>query len=183
MVKLWITVAGIAALAVYMAAEGLLRVVHGHVLIVVIGICAAIIAMTAVLFAFIRGLGRHTNLVIREIEPPRARPQLPAPATPRVTQAPPVQRTDPFSADGKTWAQLVEEEERAELLRRGPREARPVHICKGISCYEILSDHPWAIDVEREDGQEETYLFCSRQCLEEWHQADVERAGRSGAEG
>lgn len=179
-------IAGAVALVVIVVLVRMLaHMIEAHILIWAVAGGISIPLLIFIVIAFLRGLSHHTLLSVAEIEPPKPRLQLPAPAE---VQPPPVRevrKIDPWTtADGVTWQTIIEQAEREELLRSGPREARLVRFggCEGPACREALDDRPWTLEVEGDSGKE-THSFCSRECAEQWQDHDYqERAGRAGQE-
>lgn len=150
----------IVALAHWMAAHLAISV-----LLVVLGVAGVA--------AFFRGLTHRAVVSTAELPPPKKRPELPAPAKPQPVLERPG-RNDPWTADGPAWAEIVEREEREELLRQGPREARIIaQPCEGPGCGQALDGNPWVIEVGT-DNETEEHSFCSRECLDGWHHHDLE---------
>jgi hypothetical protein len=177
-------IAGVVAFAVVVVIiRAFLHMVMTHMLVSAVTGGIGVPLLIFVVVAFIRGLGHHTKIIMTAIEPPKPRPQLPAPAEVQPVPVREVKKLDPWTADGETWEAIVDRAERDELLRSGPREARIVRFggCEGPACHEALDDRPWTIEVEGDDGQAGTHSFCSRECAERWQDHDYQkRAGRSG---
>lgn len=145
------------------------------------GAGAALVIMV-VAIALVKGATRHA---VVNWSPPRRLSRdemLPLPA-PRAPAALPAGRVDPFTADGPAWAELIEQAEREELLRQGPREARVIGPrCEGPGCREELDDNPWKIRAEG-GARSEEHSFCSRECAEAWKEQDSEPEERPGRRG
>lgn len=172
-----------AFIAAVLVIGAIVRAVEAHAMVVIIGLGVGLPLIIAAVIAFLRGLNHHTVLQLTPLPPPPPRPQLPPPASPQPIQVSKKTRPDPWTADGPTWAEIVEQAERDELLQQGPREARIVRFggCEGPRCHEALDDRPWVIEVEGDDGQVENHSFCSGECAQDWQDKDsAERAGRSG---
>jgi hypothetical protein len=136
----------------------------------------ALVVIMAIAVALVKGAARHAVVVW---SPPRRVSRdamLPLPA-PRAPLALPAGRVDPFTADGPAWAELIEQAEREELLRQGPREARVIAPrCEGPGCAAELDDNPWKIRAEG-GARSEEHSFCSRECATEWQRQDSEAQG------
>jgi hypothetical protein len=154
-----VAAAGVAAIAMHAAGSRLP--------VILLGALGALIVITAVGWALLRGATHHAVVAW---SPPRRTTwdeMLPLPAAPRPA-ALPAARKDPFTADGIGWAELIEQAEREELLRQGPREARVIAPgCEGPGCPEHLDGNPWQIRADT-DGHVEEHSFCSRECAESW---------------
>lgn len=172
-----IQAAVIVIVALIVAASLIVRAAGPHLpLFLALG-AGSVAVILGIAFALVKGATRHAVMVW---SPPRRMSRdemLPLPAPRPVAALPPAGRVDPFTADGQTWAELVERAQREELLRQGPREARVIAPrCEGPGCAGELDDNPWKIRAE--DGtRSEEHSFCSRECAEAWQEQDSEREG------
>lgn len=161
-----VALAGLAALGAHAAGSRLP--------LILLGALAGLIVLAAVGLALLRGATRHAVIVWAPPERVARDRMLPSPAPPSQAAIPPV-RQDPFTSDGAAWAELIEQAEREELLRQGPREARVIAPrCEGPDCAEPLDGNPWKVRAETGDDHEE-HSFCSRECAEEWQRQDAAR--------
>lgn len=161
-----------AILLAYVALREAAHLASAH-LVPFIGAGALVVALIiGVTLALIRGATHHT-MISRPVIEQRRRPELPSPAEPMAIE-PPKARPDPFSSDGKTWAELVAAAEREEALKRGnalPRAERA--LCEGPDCGEPLDEEPWVIEVRAGKGTWQ-HRFCSEECADEWEAQDKE---------
>jgi hypothetical protein len=154
---------GLASVGVYAAGPRLP--------LILIGVLAVAIASLAVVVALLRGAARHTVVAWSPSRVVTRDEMLPLPAAPAPAALPPA-RHDPFTADGPAWAELIEQAEREELLRQGPREARVIApSCEGPGCAALLDKNPWRVRAEA-GGVAEVHSFCSGECAEEWQARD-----------
>lgn len=156
----------------------LVRLIAGHPLFLLYAMAAVPVLLTVTVM-ILRGATRHA---VRVWSPPKAISRdsmLPLPAAPRPEPPPGTTRAPFSSSSAPDWDALIEQAERAELLRSAPREARVVRPrCEGPDCRERLDGNPWVIQV-RYRGTEENHSFCSRECAEDWQDQDAEeRSGR-----
>jgi hypothetical protein len=176
-----VIIIGAIAVAV-LVIMAIVKAVAAHATLVMLALGIGLPAMALLVFAFIRGLNHHTMITVTALEKPK-RKELPPPAQAQVVLNPPKRRADPFStSEPGAWHELLEEADREELARRGPREVRrAVPLCLGPDCRNELDDDPWVLEVTRADGNIETPAFCSGECAEAWRQNDSAYAGRSGS--
>ena len=158
----------ILIIVIFTVARAMIHVIEAHATLAAGIALLGIPALAGASFAVIRGTMRH---VILSAPAKPSRPQLPAPAPRREIEAAPGRPADPFSAGAPAWAQLAEDADREELLRPGPREARPAK-CEGPGCASALGDAPWTVDAEA-DGEAELHSFCSGECARLWQESDA----------
>lgn len=181
-----IAVLGItAAVLLYLGSVAAGHMLAGHLETVAIAAGITVAAVIVLLITVIRWAGRRT-LVTRTapaLEAPKQRRELPAPARADDTRSlTPAETPQPFGSDPGTWAQIIDEADRDELKRPGPRESREQPaLCEGPGCRAELDDMAWTIKVEVPGDEPAEHSFCSRQCLDCWQQEDIgKRAGRTG---
>lgn len=152
--------------------------------VIVPAVIIGTIILGAVSLALIRGM--HHSTVIRWQHREQEHRELPPAAEFRPLPPAVTGRIDPFTADDtRPWELAVEEADRAELSRQGPREARPVQDpCEGPGCGNALDEYAWEAELEplAEGGEPETHRFCSKECTEAWREryraAALPRAAR-----
>lgn len=163
-----VIIAVIAVVAAYLAAHALGAVLAAHLAAVITVIALVLIAAAGIAAGLIRGARRHTVVAWAPRALPAPRRELPAPAAPVALAPAALTPQDPFTADGPAWADLIEQAEREELQKQGPREARvTAAACKGPGCGAELDDNPWTAEFTV-DGSKEAGEFCSRECAESW---------------
>jgi hypothetical protein len=162
----------IGAVLVYLLAVSVTHLIAAHLVLSLVIICLGVPALIAAMLAIIRGLSHHTPLIYSG---PRELPRsMPAPAGIQAAP-PPGKPADPFSADAPgAWEEMIDEADREELRRPGPREARVVsRPCEGPACGAALDGNPWEIEVDSGDGETERHAFCSRECTDAWKRQDT----------
>lgn len=162
----------VAALGAYLVIRTVAHAASAHLALLIGAGFLVVAVIIAVTIALVWGATHHTMMSYPSYEKPRRK--LPEPAEPRVIAAAPA-RPEPFSSDSRTWAELVEQAERAEARQRAIIEGTLVpEKCEGPGCAEELDDDPWVVMVE-EDGAREEHRFCSAECSEAWEEADKAR--------